>query len=77
MLERCEVVEVQHALDKTGYRCPQDAVVHCSDCGNAICTKHSEVCQLCSSVFCTGCLDFHSHPKVVSVESKRDSRKIA
>jgi hypothetical protein len=77
MLERCEIVEAVHALDRTGYRCTGEACVHCSDCGNAVCAKHSEVCQICRTVFCTGCLDFHTHPKVVSVESKRDRRKIA
>ena len=77
MLERCEIIETLSASDRTGYQCPQDAVVHCADCGSAVCVKHSEVCQICRTVFCNGCLDFHSHPKVVSVDSERDSRKIA
>jgi len=77
MLERCEIVETLGSRDSTGYQCPEDAIVHCSDCGDAVCRKHSEVCQLCSTVFCTGCLDFHSHSKLVSIESKRERRKIA
>jgi len=63
MLERCEVIETQHAQDMTGYRCPQEALLHCSDCGNAVCGKHSKVCELCHSVFCTACLELHSHRK--------------
>jgi hypothetical protein len=77
MLERCEIIETLHAQDETGYRCPGEACVHCSDCGTAVCAKHSNVCVLCRTVFCIGCLDLHSHPKIVSVESKRDGRKIA
>jgi hypothetical protein len=77
MLERCEIIETQHALDRTGYQCPGEACVHCGDCGDAVCGKHSKVCEMCSTVSCTACFDLHSHPKVVSVESKRDRRKIA
>ena len=77
MLERCEVIETQHALDRTGYRCTGEACVHCSDCGRAVCAHHSKVCRSCYSVFCTGCMELHSHPKVAAVDLKRDSRKIA
>ena len=77
MLERCEIRETQHALDRTGYQCSEEACVHCFDCGNSVCAKHGKVCELCLTVFCTPCLKIHSHPKVVSVESKRDRRKIA
>jgi hypothetical protein len=77
MLERCEIIETLHALDRTSYQCSGEACVHCSDCGGAVCAKHSKVCELCHIVFCTPCLEIHSHPKVVSVEFKRDRRKVA
>jgi len=35
MLERCEVIETQHALDRRGYRCLQETCLYCSDCGSA------------------------------------------
>jgi hypothetical protein len=75
MLERCEVIEL---WGEQQYQCANEACVHCYDCSDAVCGTHCRVCEVCHTVFCSGCLEFHSHPqKVVSVESKRDRRKIA
>jgi hypothetical protein len=73
-MPHCEIIET---MGSQQYPCGREAALLCSDCGTAVCPTHSSVCHFCKSLFCSGYLDFHSHPKVVSVGSKRDRRKIA
>jgi hypothetical protein len=66
---RCEIVEVRHLADATGYACPKVASQHCSDCGSSLCDEHAESCDLCDEVFCSVCLSFHqeqAHAKPTS-----------
>ena len=57
---RCEIVEVAHVEDATGYPCDNETSKRCFDCGSHLCDEHAENCDICEEVFCSICLAFHS-----------------
>ena len=59
MSARCEIVELRFPTDTVGYVCTQPAIQHCDDCGTSLCIAHSEMCDKCHQIFCSGCLSFH------------------
>jgi hypothetical protein len=56
----CEIIEVAHVEDATGYPCTREASARCSDCGAHLCDLHSASCEMCQETFCETCLAFHS-----------------
>ena len=60
MSAHCEIIEVAHIEDATGYPCGQEASARCRDCGTPICDAHGETCAACDAVFCATCLAFHN-----------------
>jgi hypothetical protein len=57
---QCEIIEVAHSEDATGYPYGKVASARCKDCGIPICDVHGETCAACDAVFCGTCLAFHN-----------------
>jgi hypothetical protein len=77
---QCEIIEVAHSEDATGYPCGKDASARCKDCGTPICDVHGETCAACDAVFCATCLAFHNreqHQKKPRGLPERQRRKSA
>jgi len=75
----CEIVEVRNLADALGDPCRKQANGRCADCGLAICSTHTETCNICSRTFCHACLGFHKavHPKSAATERDIGHRKTA
>jgi hypothetical protein len=79
MSRYCGVVQARSLEDALGATCARPASLPCSDCGIALCSVHTERCDLCRAFFCPSCVSFHSagHPKLVQMEPRKIVRKSA
>jgi hypothetical protein len=79
MPSNCEVIEVAHVEDATGYPCGSDASGRCCDCGTHLCDSHAENCSLCDDLFCETCYSFHvrAYHQKKSASPDREYRKSA
>lgn len=41
--------------------CNETVAAACSDCGKLVCSKHSDICNICTNAVCLTCRESHTH----------------